>query len=527
MKKIIYTLLFILAVSAPACAQAEQEERPFTIAIDTTDIELHPHRSFTVTEAQVFTAIYEGLVSYDPRTLVPEAAVAERWEISEDGLTYTFYLRKDARYWNGDQVTADHFYDAWLHLLSSEGAYFSILFDVIEGATDYRNGVTESREEVGITVIDSHTLQIQLSAPAPFFLSTLCHYSFSPIHPRMQRVEEWGEFPLLLTNGPYILKSRTDDEIILEQNGRYWDHDSDNFQQMRYIYTDDSEEIFNDFAAREIDWVMSGFGEMITRYSDDLQVNPILGTNFYFFITDQSPWDDADIRRALALLVDWNEVRSPTYYTFPSAALVPPIPGYPEQEGIQEANREEALRLLAERGYVEGVGLPSLTIAVPDSEEDRRVAEILQQSWRQELNLDVILNFVPGDEYLDYVALESEYTIGRISWIGDYVDPLAFLQLWSSDSNLNHARYDNAEYDALLLQSAEIETRDERFALLAEAEKLIVDGALVLPVNHSVAVNAIDTEQITGWYTNILDIHPVKHIEYRRTFLLPNIALRK
>ena len=505
--------------AVPLCAA----ERPFVVAINDAAVELHPQRSFTVTEAQIFTAMYEGLVNYNPRTLQAEAAVAERWSVSDDGRVYTFYLRESARYWNGDAVVAAHFKDAWMAALSPQGdSYFSVLFDVIEGAAAYRNGLVDSAE-VGIAVIDQQTLQVTLAAPTPFFLSTLCHYSFAPIHPRMQQVADWNTSELLLSNGPYVLKEVTGEALVLMQSDTYWDYNESNFEALHYVFIDQEEDAFARFASGEIDWVMSGFGESVARYGSALQVNPILGTNFYFFMADKKPWNDASVRRALALLVPWDEVRSREHYTFPSASLVPAIPGYTQQEGIQEADATEAMRLLEKSGYSDGDGLPTLVIAVPDSVEDRRVAQIMAQAWREALDVEVTINSVPGAEYFEFVELDGDYTIGRISWIGDYVDPLAFLQLWGSDSNLNHARYRDTEYDNLLWRAME-EEGAERMTSLRMAEGIIIDGALVLPVNHSVAINAVDTERIAGWYTNVLDIHPVKDITFQVNFLQPNVA---
>lgn len=534
MKMMFRVLLFVfmqfgLLLSMVDAATDDDEPQEFVIAISDAAIELHPHLSFTVTEAQLFTAIYEGLLSYNPLTLSPEAAVAKRWEISDDGLVYTFHLREDAAYWNGDAVTAGHFRDAWIALLAPQAnSYFSVLFDVIAGASDYRNGVHDDPAQVGVVVIDERTLEITLSSPTPFFLSTLCHYSFSPVHPRMLRVKDWNRFPLLLTNGPYVLKEMSDEEMILVQSKNYWDYSSDNFAQIRYLRVADEQDVLDEFVTRKVDWIVSGFGEDIARYNRALKVNAILGTSFYFVVADQPPWSDPMLRRALALAIPWEEVRNAEHYNFPTAALVPPLPDYEQQPGIAAQDIEEAMRLFAESDYSTQNGgataLPPLTIAVPDNNEDRRIAGLMADAWEGILNIEVTQEFISGYEYFNYVETARDYTVGRISWIGDYLDPLAFLQLWSGDSNLNHARYRGTEYDALLEQAAEKEGA-ERLQLLQKAENIILDSGLILPINNSVALNVIDTEQVRGWYVNILDIHPVKAIKKQRVFFLPDVAL--
>lgn len=518
----VCAVLGMLATLYPVVLTANEEE--FVIAIGDAELEFHPHRSFTVTEAQIFTAIYEGLVSYNPLTLAPEAAVAERWEVSDDGRKYTFYLREDAVYWNGEQVTAQHFRDAWLALLAPESdSYFSVLFDVISGASDYRNGISDDPTTVGVVAQDTRTLEVTLVAPTPFFLSTLCHYSFSPVHPRMLRVKNWNDFPLLITNGPYVLRRSNRERLRLTQSENYWDYDKDNFQRIKYILVDSEDNVFDKFVKREVDWVITGFGEDITRYNNALKVNPILGTSFYFFVADEVPWSDPQVRRALALALPWQEVRSAEHYNFPTPALVPPIPDYEQQTGITEQDIDEARSLLKESGYAQGSELPPLTIAIPDTDEDKRIAELMVTAWAK-LGVTAAISAIPGERYFDYVEEADDYTLGRISWIGDYLDPLAFLQLWSSDSNLNHAQYSDAAYDTLLQRAAEREGV-ARAELLQDAEKIIIDGALLLPINHSVAVNAIDTEHIRGWYVNVLDIHPVKSIVRRQILFLPGVAL--
>lgn len=516
--------------------QSDSDERQqFVIAMNSAAVEFHPHRSFTVAEAQLFTAIYEGLVSYHPLTLAPQPAAAKRWTVSEDGRVYTFYLREDAKYWNGDPVTADHFRDAWVALLSPDAdSYFSVLFDPIVGATEYRTGVTDDPTQIGLVVVSERVLRVTLSRPTPFFLSTLCHYSFSPIHPRMQQVADWNTSPQLLTNGPYVLTHTDKEEFKFTQSKNYWDYDSDNFRELRYLRIERENDAFMQFVNREIDWMISGLGSDLARYSRALHVNPILGTSFYFIMADDPPWSDARIRRALALAVPWGEVRSREHYIFPTSALVPPLPGYEQPAGIEDAgigaaeasagaSTDEALRLLAEAGYPEGRGLPPLTISISDNNEDRRIMEVMATAW-EGLNVEVVRTVVPTNEYFDYIETATDYTVGKISWIGDYVDPLAFLQLWSSDSNLNHAGYSNLEYDRLLQQAA-TQQGEERMDSLQSAERLIIDGALILPINHSVAINAIDTEQIRGWYVNILDIHPVKNIGRAPGFFLSDFVM--
>ena len=510
-----------LLAAGAYCAYGEAQQ--FVVGQPSAHYRLNPQISFTTYEAQLYTAIYEGLVGYNPLTLEPEPAVAERWEVSENGLTYRFFLREDARYWNGDAVVAEHFRDTWLALLGNEEAHYSVLFDIIEGAQAFRNGDNSDPQSVGIVAVNATQLDIHLVAPNPQLLSILCHYSFSPLHPRMLRLRAgWERFPLIVSNGPYLLDNSRADRLTLLPNPQYWDADAIGFDSIEVRFIDDSAELAEGFLDRAIDWVPAGIGEDAHIFGDALQVNPLFGTNFYFFRTDSEPWSDSRVRKALALLIPWDEVRAADYYIYPTSSLVPPFGNYSDADGITGVDTEMALALLDEAGYPNGRDMPSAVIMVPDNPEDRRVAELIQDSWEGVLDIEVDIRFVENREYYGRIA-EEEFTLGRISWIGDYLDPLAFLELWKSDSNLNEARYANAEFD-MHLQRAALTEGQERLDILHSAEQHILNDAVILPINHSVALNIIDTERIGGWFRNVLDIHPFKGVTLSTDFVLPNIA---
>ena len=153
-----------------------------TVAFSRHDIELDFRKSYFASEAQIFSAIYEGLFSYHPLSLEPVPALAERWELSDDKTQWTFLIRRNAKFWNGDPVRAEDFRAAWLSLIDPRReSPYSSFFDVIDGARNYRNGVTRDQNTVGIKAVDDRTLVVKLSSPASFFPAMLCHHSFSPI----------------------------------------------------------------------------------------------------------------------------------------------------------------------------------------------------------------------------------------------------------------------------------------------------------------------------------------------------------
>jgi peptide/nickel transport system substrate-binding protein/oligopeptide transport system substrate-binding protein len=505
--------------------QEEQEEgkNEFVMAMTPGDIQFSPIKSFTSAEAQLYTAIYEGLVTYNPATLDPEPGVAARWEVGPQGRVYTFYLRNDARYWNGDPVLAEHFRDTWLEVIDPEtDAAYSFLFDVIEGAEAYRNGNSSDPDSVGIEVISRRVLRVTLAHPATHFLDILAHHSFSPLHPRMRQAENWDELPSILGNGPYYIVEQSEDELVLSRNELYWDHRSVSIPKLRVLFRDSPAQVTDAFSEGEIDWVSSGIALDRVQSPQAISIHPMFATRYFYLRGGREPFGQRSVRRALALLIPWKELRSSDFHYIPATTLVPPIPHYPEVEGITEQNVDEALKLLEEAGYPEGKGLPPVVIKVAGPVQQAREARLIRDAIEEHLEAEAPIDSVAYNEYYDALD-EDEYVIGSLSWIGDFADPLTFLQMWTSESNLNDARYANAEYDQLVRDSMS-QTGNTRYETLAEAETMLLQDAVVLPISHSPAVNLIKRNLIEGWYPNPLDIHPFKHLEFGELEAPPNVA---
>lgn len=180
----LFIMIFIVFSAGAQEESGSSKTRPLVISFSSADIEFNPLHTFTSTEAQIYTALYEGLVSYNPFTLEPVPAAAESWQVSSDKKVYIFTLRKNSYYWDGLNVTAEDFRNSWLKLLNPETeAQYSFLLDIIEGAKEYRTGITDKENSVAIEVLDNYKLKITLSEPAEHFLKILCHHSFVPIHP--------------------------------------------------------------------------------------------------------------------------------------------------------------------------------------------------------------------------------------------------------------------------------------------------------------------------------------------------------
>jgi peptide/nickel transport system substrate-binding protein/oligopeptide transport system substrate-binding protein len=518
-----------LELSTPAPAPAPKddyaESRPgpasndeLVVVFSKGDLELDFRKSYIASEAQLFTAIYEGLFSYHPLTMGPVPAAASRWDTSEDKKVWTFTIRQNARFRNGDPVRAEDFRAAWLSLLEpGRDAPYSSLFDIIEGAREFRLGAAPAAR-VGIAATGEKTLVVRLNSPAAFFPSMLCHHSFSPIHPSMLKNENWAR---PVSNGPFYIEEMDDNHILLLKNPNYWDARQVSLNKLTVKYTDDGDESSAMWNSGEARWLHGEVNMEALKDRSGIEVNAMFATHYYYIRSAKRPWNDFRLRRALSLVLPWDEIRKA--HILPAKTLIYPIPDYPEIEGLEENNIEEAQRLMAEAGYSRGAGLPELVIRITPSPEADRVARLMAGAWNSILGVPVRINVVPFRQYFQTLKLD-DYDVGSTTWIGDFADPYTFLQMWCRDSNLNDARHNDSDYEALIEKSM-AEEGAARWQTLAEAEKLLLARGNVLPISYSPALNIIDLGEMSGWYPNVLDIHPFKYLAIRSRRPLPGVAM--
>jgi oligopeptide transport system substrate-binding protein len=521
-----------LAVALPAAVAAADDPRgagvrEFVMADVPQDVSLDPLHTITSFESQFYTAIYEGLVVPDPRTLEPLPGTAAGWEVTDGGRVWTFRLRPDARWSNGDPVRARDFAESWLRMIAPQNnAEYSVFFDVIKGARAFRTGASRDPAAVGITAVSDTVLRVELENPAAHFLKLLTHISFLPVHPSLRRAAGWEHAATVIGNGPFVLKSRTAAEIVLEKNPRYWDADNVDIDRLRIRLMEDEDEATDGYITGRIHWVTHPLiNATKLRDSDPVEAYPLFSTTYFYFAGGGAPWSDWRVRRGLALLLPWDRVRSKDVFDFPSELLVPSIPNYPSVKGIAAQDVAEGKRLLAEAGFPDGKGLPPVTVKLSrDSDGMKAVVKTMAEAWKSLIGLDVVVKEVDPNAYL----AESRTNDGALAvsgWTGDYADPLTFLQLWVSDSNLNDAHFSDAAYDAAIADAISIMDNARRYRRLADAEGILLEKAAVLPLRHAAAVNLINTNAIGGWFSNPLDIHPFKFLTFKAMSTPPGIAL--
>ncbi len=531
MYKKIFLYLFILQIFTAGILSADNNiiEQPPDVSPQSEDtdkqisklvigfpqgiIEYNPLYTYSSTEAQLYTALYEGLVTYDPLTLQPVPAVAEKWDISRNKKEFIFTLRKDSYYWDGVNVTADDFRSSWLKMLvPGNNSEYAFLLDIVEGAEQFRKGEITDPQSVGIEVIDKYILKVILNSPAEHFLKILCHHSFVPVHPSFLDKKVWTDMSSVPGNGPYYILKKNEKFLLLTKNLLYWNEKSVEIPQIEIVFLDDNSEtnstLFND---GEVQWVTGNFsGEMI-KERKYIIFNPSFAANYFFFNCRKKPWNNEILRQALLLAAPLEKIRDPSFLFYPASTLVPPIPDYPQISGFEKQDIEKALSLLKDNN----LNMPKeVIIKIPDSFESARVATLLKESWEAVFNIKIKINIINYQNY--YLELKKDdYTLGTMSWIGDFPDPLTFLQMWTSASNLNDAGYKNSSFDSDITSSLSLAGK-ERYEMLANAEKKLLDSAVIFPISFTPSINLLNTDIITGWYPNPIDIHPMKYFKFRK-----------
>jgi peptide/nickel transport system substrate-binding protein/oligopeptide transport system substrate-binding protein len=511
------TALAAAAQSSPAAdgagkALAVQPE--FVYAAPDFSFEFDPHHAYSATEAQVFTAIHEGLYVYDPATLEPLPAIAESVDRSKDKKVYTFRLRANARFSNGDPIRAQDVRASWMRMLDpAEEAEYSSLFDLIKGAQDFRMGTQKDPSKVGLKAVSDSVLEVTLESPASYFLKVLCHHSFSVLHSRALKRGAWDADKGLPVSGPFSIALASAAEIGLVKSPYYWDAASVKLPSIKVIFSDKDEEMTARYNSGEIHWLDGSLATLNVMDRGSFQVTePIFATSYLYFLCDQKPWNDERVRQALLLLLPWDQLRTTERYRVPADTLVIPLQGYPGADVTMGQDKAKALELLKKAGYKSFEALPPLTVKLSDGEDHKIVAKILSDAWTA-AGVKVANEPAPGNLYMENLK-KGGYAIASMTWIGDFADPLTFLQMWTSGSNLNDARLKNPAYDKLITRSMG-EEGSTRMKTLAAAEKLLLESGACIPIYHSTSVSIISTDSIAGWSMNPLDMHPFKFIYFQ------------
>ena len=489
--------------------------------------DIDPHITTGVSEDNVIRSLIEGLVSEDPVDLHPVPGVAESWDISEDGKTYTFHLR-DAKWSNGDPITSMDFLLSYKRALSPSLANeYSYMLFYVENAEQFYKGEVKDFDEVGFETPDDKTLVIKLHSPTPFFLSLLNHHSWFPVH--IASVEKFGGFATrpnrwtrpgnFVGNGPFRLVSwRLKHAIVVEKNPLYWDADRVRLKEIHFYPIEDLDTEERAFRAGQVHKTnklpLSKIPAYIEKDAPELVTAAYLGTYFYMFNTTIPALQDKRVRLALNLAIDRQSiVRNVSQGgEVPAFSFVPPnCAGYTSRNKL-EFNVEKAKKLLAEAGYPGGKGFPKVSLLYNTLESHKTIAEAIQQMWEQNLGINITLENQEWKVYLDSKT-QMDFQIVRFGWIGDYVDPNTFLDLWITESGNNNSGWSSKEYDRLIALAGSTTDQEKRFEYFQQAEKLLLEEAPIMPIYFYTSTYLKDP-RLKNWNATILDHQPYKYVYF-------------
>jgi ABC-type oligopeptide transport system substrate-binding subunit len=471
-------------------------------------------------DGRLARALFEGLVVPDSKSLAPRPGAARAWEISHDGRRYVFHLRTDARWTNGQPLTAGDFEWSWLRVLHPDTpARLAELLYPIANARAYKRREIADPARVGVHALDDSTLGVDLEAPTPYFLQLLTATPYLPVHrPTVERCgDRWTRPENIVSNGPFqLVLHRPNDRIVLERAPRYWDAAGVRLERIVAFASDDLGTMLNLYRAGVTDWNPSGhlpaqYVPYVQRFAD-FRSGPYLATYFYSFNVTRPPLGDRRVRRALALAVDrvtmtkhllhdskepWGNIVAPGFADYP----------YPAGVGFDP---EAARRLLAAAGFPGGRGFPSIQILFSTSVDHRKIAEAIQEMWKRELGIDVTL---ANQEFASYMRATAalEYDVARRSWIADYEDPSTFLEVLRRGGGNNRTGWGSAAVDSLLGAAAVELDPARRGRLLAAAEEIVLDEMPFLPIYGYRTVEMV-APYVRGWYPTSMDVHPLKDI---------------
>lgn len=515
MKKILTTLL-ILCLAFSVCFAGGKKEslNEFIINNGTEPQSLDPSKIEGVPEHRIYMALFEGLVSYDPKTSEAIPGVAESWTRSNNDTVITFKLR-DAQWSDGEKITAQTFVDSWLYYLAPETAavYAYMPAMIIKGATEYNAG-TGSAADVGIRAIDEKTFEVTLVGPLAYAVDMMAHYSFAPLplHAMKEYGDDWIKPGKFVGNGPFTLESWTPQQsLTVIPNEKYWNKDEVYLDRITFLTIENETTAYQKYKAGEMDWDTSAPLEMLDeiKLRDDYQTGPQLSSYYYYLNNENPVLADVRIRKALTMALDREELVNKVTKggEIPSGGYVPSMTGYEAITG-NTFDLVKAQSLLAEAGYPNGEGFPKMTLIYNTNEAHKKIAEYVQQAWKKNLGIDIELANLEWATFLDE-RQGGNFEIGRAGWTGDYQDPSNFLELFLTGGGNNDGRYSNPEFDALLDKAAKMPAGAERFEVLRQAEEiLITQDQAIIPFYFYVTKNMIDLNKWDGWYTNTLDIHP-------------------
>lgn len=522
-----------MLLALPGCGSGKNTDvqNVLRVGSDGEPASLDPYLVTGHTEHRILTSLFEGLTTANQKTLEVEPGVAESWEVTPDGLTYTFKLNPNAKWSNGEPVTAHDFVYGWKrHLTAKLASEYAYMLWCLKNGEKYNKGEVADFNEVGAKAVDDTTLVVNLEYPAPYFLSMQIHYSWFPVHqatvekfgPMDDRTNRWILPGNMVSNGPFKLISwEPNQSIRVEKNEHYWDAARIKLEAVEFYPSDDLSVQERRFRSKEVDVIETLLATKVDTYRkenpDVLFIEPFVGTYFYRFNTTRPPFNDVRVRRALAMAIDRESICRDVLYNVvvPAAAFTPPgLAGYTAEASIPY-NLEEARNLLTEAGFPNGQGFPAVEILYNISEDHQRIAEAIQDMWKKNLGINVGPANKEWKVYLSSLTTLN-YDIARSAWIADFMDPINYHECFITDGGNNRTGWSNAEFDRLVSEARFELDQTKRYAALQQAEKIMMEEAPIAPI-YSYRQRFLKSPDVKGLDANVQGYLNYRYIYVERT----------
>jgi oligopeptide transport system substrate-binding protein len=498
-------------------------DQTITVNWGTEPPSLDPGLASDVTSANILLNIMDPLVKLDD-DLNPVPAAAESFETSEDGKTVTFTLRDDLKWTNGDPVTAQDFEYSWKRTISPElGADYAYQFYGIVGAQEYnscdadKDDCAALADKVGVKAVDEKTLEVNLTTPQPWFTQQVAHHSFLAVHkPTVDEFgDKWTEAANIVTNGPFKLENwQHNSRIDIVKWPEWRDADSVTLERVNGRMISDGITAVQAFEAGEVDVLQGGLPpDEISRLKETPEYEQYPGLGTYYYGVNVKNITDVNQRRAMALAIPRQSIIDNIAQAgqLPAGGFTPQgMPGYdtinPESEFLPaEGDMERAKELMDQ---VENPKT-NINLYINDSPGHREIAVAIQAAWK-ELGITSTIKQQEFQQYLEFLGPPPNKDVDtyRLGWIGDFVDAINFLELWTCESGNNSTGYCNEEYDRLIEEARTTEDNDARYELYAQAEDILFgeDGDMPLLPIYFYTYVALERESVKETYhTNLLD----------------------
>lgn len=475
-------------------AAAPASKQNITLDIINEPPNLNPANSNDSTSGFILGSTFEGL-TYIGKDGKPQPGIAKSWDISQDGLTYTFHLR-DAKWSNGDAITAGDFVWEWKHVLDpNTGSQFASYLNVVKGAEAYNSG-KGSADDVAVKALDDHTLQVTLSTPVPYFLSMLPFWTFYPVDSKVAQANpKWAtDAATYVGDGPFVLKTWDHQQkVVLQKNPNYWNKDAIQLNQITGVMVSDANTMYQMYKSGQLDMDLAPPVDLVPQLIQNKQamVQPMTGTFFLDLNTKNPPFNNENIRKAFSMAINREQLTKDVLQggQFPALAFDPPgLPGtdggdFRKQGGNLISEDPTQAKQLLQKGMQElGITqLPPLTFKYNTLESNKKVAEALQQMWQQNLGVNVTLQNEDWKVYLDDLK-KGNFQFGRLGWIDTWLDPSNILDLAKSNFGANYSGWSNPQYDQLVNDAEQNMDSQKRMDEMHKAEQTLMNSMPIIPV---------------------------------------------